>query len=217
MSAVDPHELYALLAREKMHPRKAKGLEIVHEICKQRFNAKATEWGVNSIGRESAARGGPGAPTMHQPRQEYYRALIKAWHDYACAKHPAEKRKSNTKVDDWIQAIANVASRQLVYGLKSDLARAEDEIRLLKKLVPREIEIRAPVVQQVDASRPSIAVSAVQVRSVKRFVSGPLSNSEQLKGMGLRLTKKGDVVSDSTGEVVLEGSVLELLRAASIL
>lgn len=217
MSTVDPQALYEKLTQGKLHPRKAKGLAIVHEICKQRFDAKATDWTVASIGRESEARGGLGPNGLRLQRSEQYRALIAAWQAYADAAHPAAKRKATSSADDWIHAIENLSSRQMVFALKSELARALDEVRLLRKLVPNGgvLEIAQPASNQAPNDKLSVTVTAAAERSSKRFVDGPLQNPEQLREMGLRLTKKGDLAAESTGEIVIEAAALDLLRAAA--
>jgi hypothetical protein len=217
VNTVDPNTLYSQLTQGKIHPRKAAGLAVVHEICKQRFDAKATDWRISSIGRESEARGGPGAATLHQPRQEYYRALIKAWQDHAETAHPAAKRRATSGADDWIDAIENVSARQMVYALKSELARALDEVRLLKKLLPNGgvIDLPRAAGNHHQGEKASVVVTASAERSSRRFVEGPLQNHGQLTEMGLRLNKKGDLAAEATGEVVIEAAALDLLRAAA--
>ena len=219
MISVDPQDLYEKLTEGKVHPRKAAGMKIVHEICRQRFDAKATDWRINSIGRESAARGGPGAASLHQPRQEYYRALIKGWQDHSEAAHPAAKRKASSSADDWVHAIENVSSRQMVFALKSELMRTLDEVKLLKKLVSNGgvLELPQAAAIQAPSGKPTVVVSASAERSCKRLVEGPLRNPERLAEMGLTLTKRGDLAAQSTGEVVIEAAALDLLRAATTL
>ncbi len=217
MSSVDPRLLFEQLTKGKVHPRKTAGLAIVHEICKQRFDAKATDWRISSIGRESEARGGTGAASLHQPRQADYRALIKAWQGYAEAAHPAVKTRSPSSKDDWIYAIDNLSSRQMVLALKGELVRALDEVKLLKKLLPNGgvLEVPRAIASQPQSDKPSVAVTASAERSIKRFVEGPLQNQRQLADMGLRLSKKGDLAAESTGEVVIEAEALDFLRAAA--
>lgn len=217
MSTINPQELFEQLTKGKVHPRKAAGLAIVHEICKQRFDVKATDWGISSIGRESEARGGTGAASLHQPRQADYRALIKAWQDYSEAANPAVKTRSPSGKDDWIFAIENVSARQMVFALKSELVRALDEVKLLKKLLPNGgvLEVPRATASQPQGEKLSVVVSASAERSIKRFVEGPLQNQGQLAEMGLRLSKKGDLAAESTGEVLIEAAALDLLRAAA--
>jgi hypothetical protein len=214
---VTPQVLYEKLIQGKIHPRKAAGLAIVHEICKRRFDAKATDWGINGIGRESEACGGPKAASLHQPRQEHYRALIKSWQFHAESHHPSTKRRPPSSADDWIFAIENLSARQMVVAIKSDLARAIDEVKLLRKLLPNGgvLEVAQPSAMQAPTDKSSVVVTALAERSCKRFVDGPLHNPAQLPEMGLRLTKKGDLVSESTGEVILEAVAIDLLRAAA--
>lgn len=217
MSTVDPKALYEKLIQGKTHPRKLAGLATIHEICIQRFEAKGTDWGINSIGREAEKRGGPTAATLHQPRQEYYRALIQAWQKYAEAAHPAAKRKAISSADDWINEIENVSSRQMVFALKGELARVIDEVKLLKRLVANGgvLEIPRVAADHASSDKPSIVVNASGERSSKRFVEGLLQNKEQLAEMGLSLTRRGDLAAASTGEVVIEAAAIDLLRAAA--
>jgi hypothetical protein len=217
VSNVTPQVLYETLIQGTKNSRKAAGLAIIHGICKRRFDAKATEWGISNIGRESEACGGPKAASLHQPRQECYRALIKSWQFHAESHHPSAKRRPTSSADDWIFAIENLSARQMVFAIKGELARAIDEVKLLKKLLPNGgiLEVAQPSAMQAPTDKSSVVVTALAERSCKRFVEGPLHNPAQLPEMGLRLTKKGDLVSESTAEVILEAPVIDLLRAAA--
>jgi hypothetical protein len=213
LSSVHPQELYESMLQGKVHPQKVKGLGIIHGICKERFEAKATDWRINSIGRESARREGPGAATLHLPRQEYYRALIKAWQSHAEAAYPAAKQKVISQADDWIRAIENVSSRQLVFALQGELAHAKEEARMLRKLLPSggALEFRDAALSN-GPSRLNIVVPAGAHREVRRFVDGPLQSQVKLKELGLVVSRSGNLCS-LEGEVVLEKSILDLLRA----
>jgi hypothetical protein len=144
-------------------------------------------------------------------------ALIKSWQFHAESHHPSTKRRPPSSADDWIFAIENLSARQMVVAIKSDLARAIDEVKLLRKLLPNGgvLEVAQPSAMQAPTDKSSVVVTALAERSCKRFVDGPLHNPAQLPEMGLRLTKKGDLVSESTGEVILEAVAIDLLRAAA--
>lgn len=217
MNTVDPETLFVKLTQGKVQPRKAKCLAIIHEICKQRFNARATDWTVASIGRESEARGGIGPNGLRLPRSEAYRGLIAAWKEHADAANPAAKRKVTAGADDWILAIDNVASRQLVFCLQSELAAALDEVKLLKKLLPNNgvIKVLPGPAGQTPSEAASVPVTAAAERACKRFVDGPLSSPARAAEVGFKLRKDGDLALASTGEVVLERAALELLRNAA--
>lgn len=220
MSTVDPEVLYESMTKATTNKRKAAGLGIIHGICRERFDAKATDWGISSIGRESKKRGGPGAPSLHQPRLEHYRGLIKAWQAHAEASHPAAKKKVSAEQDDWIEAIENVAARQLVYALKSELQRTKAKLRLVTEVLPGKglIEVRMPgasaSVQGSAQVTRSIGIPAPVLRETRQLFEGPLENESQLKEMGLHLSR-GDLVSLETGELLIGKAVLDHLRAVS--
>jgi hypothetical protein len=216
MTTVDPQEIYAGLISGKVHPRKLAGLAVVHAVCQERFDSKAGDWSISSIGRASATRGGPGPATLHLPRQEYYRALIKAWEAHAERKNPRAKQKDPLHADQWIQQIDDISARQMVLLQKKDLERARAEIQMLKKLLPNGGVIRlvastAPTShsETVPASVPPSARRDIQ----KFLVDGLFDDINRLKQLGLLVSKVGDVVFRETGEILFTAKVVEVLRS----
>jgi hypothetical protein len=216
MTVVDPNELYEGLISGKVHPAKRRGLAVVHGICRERFDAKATDWSVSSIGREAALRGGPGAPTLHQPRQEYYRALIKAWESYSQSRYPRAKQKAVAEADQWIHQIEDISSRQMALLLRKDLDRARAEIQLLKKLVPNGGVIRLGSAAGGDRMEPvgAVTVPPSARRDMKKFVvEGLLDEPQRLKQIRLTVLKGGDIVLSETGEILFTAGVVAVLRS----
>lgn len=216
MTTVDPNSLYEQLVSGKSHPAKRKGLAVVHGICRERFDAKATDWSISSIGRESALRGGPGAPTLHQPRQEYYRALIKAWEALSRSRHPRAKEKATGGADQWIHQIEDISSRQMALLLKKDLDRARAEIQVLKRLASDGgvVRLDSTVVAVQPEAAGSVTVPPSARRDVKKFVTeGLLEDPNRLKQSGLQLLRSGDVVFRDTGEILFTAGVVAVLRA----
>lgn len=209
MENLGPQELYDRYIAGEPHVAKRKGLEIVHAICKERFEAKATSWTVASIGRLSEERGGPTAASMRQPKLEHYRALIKAWESASRSAHPHERRKRSNS-DDWIEQIDDLTSRQLVYMLRRDLEIAQAENRRLKRLLPDGGVLKVTETRAVHAQA-GIDPTPNQVRSTRRFVQQFFDRPEFLREKGLIL--KNDALLDSdTGEIIADKSALDAIR-----
>lgn len=217
MSTVDPQALYESLLATTKNPRKISGLKIIHGICKERFEAKAMDWGVSSIGRESEKRGGPTPASLHQPALEYYRGLIKAWQAHAESTYPAERRRVAVGEEDWIDGIENVAQRQLVRALTSELKHCKARNQVLTRMMEGggKIQVVMPgaLPEQPTAGGKSIVVEARAGREARKF-NELLGSKDGLAEMGL-VVSSGDLVSNATGEILLSKALLDLLHSAA--
>ena len=210
MTVVNPQELFDQMIAGEPHPSKRRGLEIIHTICKERFEAKATSWTVASIGRLSEERSGPTAASLRQPKLEYYRALIKAWEAASRVAHPHEsKRSANTA--DWIKGIEDLTRRQLTYIMKRDLELAQAEVRRLKRLLPDGGVLKVSLSTTAQA-RASFDPTPSQIRAIRRFVQQFLDKPALLRDKGLVL-KSDSLLDSDTGEVVAEKQAVEAMRS----
>ena len=215
MTSVNPVQLYESMLSGDVHPKKRQGLEIVNTICRERFDSRSGDWSISSIGRESALRGGPGAPSLHQPKLEHYRALIKAWASALEAAHPRQRKRQEASPDAWIQHIDDISSRQMAYMLKKDLERAQSEIRMLKRRLPDggvvHVDLAAASGQRTATETISPPPSAR--REMKRFLADFIDNPKRLKEKGFVVQKSGDIIDAETAEILCTSRVVQVMRS----
>lgn len=211
VTSIDPQELFNQLMSGDVHPSKKKGLEIIHAICRERFEAKATSWAVASIGRLSEERGGPTAESLRQPKLEYYRSLIKAWEIASKTANPHERKRS-ANTEDWIQGIEDLTRRQLAYIMRRDLEMAQAEVRRLKRLLPDEGVLKVSLSSSSAPSGTAFDPTPSQIRAIRRFVQQFLEKPELLKDKGL-IVKSGSLLDADTGEVIAEKPAVEAIRS----
>jgi hypothetical protein len=86
----DPKELLELLCKGA-DPRKAKSLNIIHDVCEEQKRRGSVDFSLATIGRLSAEKKGPGPGAIRNTTGESYRAIIKAHLDHAGGKKPKGK------------------------------------------------------------------------------------------------------------------------------
>lgn len=65
--------------------RAQQSLDLIHTICKERYETGNFDFAISKVGGLSAARGGPSAQAIRNVTGERYRTLVQAWENFAAA------------------------------------------------------------------------------------------------------------------------------------
>src|SRR5258706_756582 len=77
-SKLAPEDVLTALQRDATS-RTRQSLELIYTLCKEQYEAGNLDFSVATIGRLSAARGGPSTQAIRNATGEHYRTLLKAW------------------------------------------------------------------------------------------------------------------------------------------
>jgi hypothetical protein len=138
--------------------RTRQSLELIHTLCKEQCEAGALDFSVATIGRLSAARGGPSTQAIRNATGEHYRALLKAWanHVDGAARKPAVRPEPGV-ADDVLAMIADPSVRAVVGSFLAENRKLRAENTLLKSQAQVVID-RRPSSASAPTSQPSVQV-----------------------------------------------------------
>jgi len=123
--------------------RTKRSLDIVYQVCSEQYNRGSLDFSIGTIGRLSAAEGGPATQSIRNKEGLKYREIISAWAEY-CDGHkrkPAVAKVS--KLDDEILSqISDAATRAMVGVILAENKKLRTENSLLKNQADIVIDMR---------------------------------------------------------------------------
>lgn len=198
-----PEDVLAALQRDATK-RTQQSLELIYALCKEQHEAGNLDFSVATIGRLSAARGGPSTQAIRNATGEHYRALLKAWanHVEGATRKPAVRAEPGV-ADDVLAMITDPSVRAVVGSFLAENRKLKAENTMLKSHA-----------QIVIDRRPSPGISTPAAQSGVQVLP-PLSTLLPLEVDALRhaiseelLTKMGWTVDAKTGRVSKGGHAI---------
>jgi hypothetical protein len=198
-----PEDVLAALKRDATN-RTQQSLELIHTLCKEQYEAGNLDFSVATIGRLSAARGGPSTQAIRNATGEHYRALLKAWanHVDGASRKPAVRPEPGV-ADDVLAMIPDPSVRAVVGSFLAENRKLRAENTLLKSQA-----------QVVIDRRPSSSMSALTSPSGVQVLPA-MSTLLPLEVEALRhaiskelLDKMGWSVDAKTGRVSKNGHAI---------
>jgi hypothetical protein len=202
-SKLIPEDVLAALQRDATK-RTRQSLELVHALCKEQHDAGNLDFSVATIGRLSAARGGPSTQAIRNATGEHYRALLKAWatHVEGASRKPAVRPEPGV-ADDVLAMIPDPSVRAIVGSFLAENRKLKAENTMLKSHA-----------QVVIDRRPSPAMAASTSQSGVQALA-PMSTLLPLEVDALRhaisdelLAKMGWTIDAKTGRVSQGGHAI---------
>lgn len=136
MTSIDPDALLADL-KCSATARKCRSLDVVHGVLEKQAKEGALDFSIATIGRLSAAAGGPTTQSIRNKGGSDYRRLIEAWaaaQRTTTRKPPAPTSRQNlpTRDNDILERIDDPALRAVVGTIIAERNRFRSEIQVLK-------------------------------------------------------------------------------------
>ncbi|WNC89444.1 gamma-mobile-trio protein GmtX [Paraburkholderia sp. FT54] len=157
-SNLSPEEVLAALQQDATK-RTRQSLELIHTLCKEQYEAGNLDFSVATIGRLSAARGGPSTGAIHNSTGEHYRALLKAWANHAngATRKPAVRPEPGV-ADDVLAMIPDASVRALVGSFLAENRKLRAENTLLKSQAQVVIDRRPKSAMSESTSQSGVQV-----------------------------------------------------------
>jgi len=144
MVNIHPDELFAQLL-ENASVRKKRTLELIHEVCKKKYESGNKDFSISTIAMLISDMGGPSEQALRNKQAEDYRALIKQWADYSDGSSRKVKTQKLTGLNDEILAnVTDPTTRALVGMILAENKKLKKENSLLKQQTTLTIDMRKP-------------------------------------------------------------------------
>jgi hypothetical protein len=195
-----PEDVLSALQRDATK-RTRQSLDLINTLCKEQYEAGNLDFSVATIGRLSAARGGPSTQAIRNATGEHYRALLKAWanHVAGAARKPAVRPEPGV-ADDVLAMISDPSVRAVVGSFLAENRKLRAENTLLKTQTQVVIDRRPSSAMSTPTSPSGVQVLPamsmllpLEVDALRHALSDEL------------LTKMGWSVDAKTGRVSKNG------------
>lgn len=132
-SVVDPDYLFTTLVASAVHPKKKRNLIALHQICAERFKAKALVWTYTSLGKLLQEQHLLTVQSLLQRQSADYRALIDAWRAKTEAVLVTEPKRTGRIEGTWYDNIDDLWARQTAASLDREVVELRRKNQLLEK------------------------------------------------------------------------------------
>jgi len=113
--------------------RKARGLNIVNDICRKQFEQGKRDFSLATIGKLSTENGGPTTQSIRNTTGSDYKALISAWANYTGGSVKRESKPPNNPLFAVLEKIPDPAVRAVVGTVLAENTKLKGEVNLLKR------------------------------------------------------------------------------------
>lgn len=201
--------------KEGATERKRRSLDLIHHICKEQHERGSPDFSVATIGKLSAARGGPAAQPIRNAAGSDYRALIVAWAKFAegLTRKPAAKTLAPSRDEDLINQIPDAVIRALVASRFRELTKLRGEVTLLKTAAKGNVtidmrkKVEASPVQGVQVITPLDNLLKTELDAIRHALS-----DEHLNKMGWAIEPAGQIVTRNERRLIFKPGFATGLR-----
>lgn len=142
-----PDTLRDAMLSGRVHPAKRRNIELIHQVCAERFSLKSRDFSLASIGEFVQTRGGLSVKTLWNDSSADYRKLIQAWEAFAGGPKPKEVSKEAPE-DALARSVADPAARIVLGKLLRERDSLRNEVNILKAQTKLVIDKRPVVVEK---------------------------------------------------------------------
>lgn len=129
---MDPDQLLDRL-KTTAHTRKAKSLEILHDVCREQFERGSKDFTIATIGRLSLEKGGPATQSIRNKTGDDFKALITAWASHTGGAVKRQPKLSNNPLYAVLEKIPDPAIRAVMGSVLAENKKLKGEVNLLKR------------------------------------------------------------------------------------
>lgn len=189
-------------------PQTCRALDVVHAVCAEVHKLSVRDFSLATIGRMTEQRHGPSMRTLYNAKSAHYRALIKAWADYAVESsgRPSPPWPKPLAEEDLLRKIDDPALRGVFGAIVAERNRLRSEVTLLRahanividrRVLPGNISVAGGQVTQVlsaaeqllpterEALAKAISAEFLEQEDWREGPSGEILNAKGRKLYGL--------------------------------
>jgi hypothetical protein len=180
--------------------RKAKSLDILHEVCREQFKRGSKDFSVGTIGRLSGERGGLATQSIRNATGDDFKALVSVWANHTGGSEKRQPKVHETPLYAVLEKIPDPAVRAVIGPVLAENKKLKGEVNLLKRNAQIVID------QRPTAGRAGEGKGGVQV-----VLAGALTDTEK---EALRHACSSKLLQDEGWHVDESGRVLSQIPPA---
>lgn len=188
-------------------PRKERSLRLIFGICEEQKKRGSKDYSVATIGRLSNEAGGPSAASIRNKTGEHYRALIKAYAEFAGGKSRKTAEPRTTEADLILEGVTDPVLRSRLGLLLAELESTRAQLLAARHLAnqnsvvnladyPSQPASGAAADDDVEVLPAAPTFSTLEVRALKSALS-----SKTLDHWGWKVDEAGRVLTESGQQV----------------
>jgi hypothetical protein len=198
MAKMAPNDLLEALCNGA-HPRKQQSLRLIYRLCEEQHDRGSSDFSIATIGRLSAAGGGPSAAAIRNKTGDDYKALIKLYAEAVGGKAKKTTAGKGSVLDEILEGVSDPVLRARVGILLAELESARGQVTALRHLAGQTAVLHLGVPEAVppDVVMPSAIELSKQERNALERAIAPAT----LQHWGWVAEANGRVKTDA-GQVV---------------
>lgn len=191
-------------------PRKMRSLRLIYGICEEQRDRGSEDYSVATIGRLSAARGGPATGAIRNKTGEPYRAIIKSFADSVYGKNRKTVGTQADPADLILDGVTDPVLRVRIALLVAELKSTRAQLLAARHLANRDAVL--DLAHELSDERPNSAappshLSPLEVRALESAIS-----KATLTHWGWCLDVSGRIVTDTGQTVFSAGFVTAITK-----
>lgn len=190
------------------HPRKQQSLRLIYRLCEEQHDRGSSDFSIATIGRLSAAVGGPSAAAIRNKTGDDYKALIKIYAEAVGGKAKKVARKGSI-LDEILEGVSDPVLRTRVGILLAELESARGQVTALRHLAGQTavLNLDAPETVPPEVVVPCAIELSKQERNALERAIAPAT----LQHWGWVAEANGRVKTDA-GQVVYPAGYLTAIQ-----
>jgi len=186
----DPMTVYQALVEKGGRPLKLKNLALIHELCRDQYEAGSREFSTAAIGKLCEEREIMNARGLFNKAALDYRTLIQAWQTYA-GPSPGKVKKV-PRGEEFLLRISDPAIRTLAQNALIEARKLQAQLNTLRSASTFVVD-RRPSIPEGDLAqvKPGATLTHAERDALLAAVS-----AEFLEEQGWRETLHGEIVNE---------------------
>ncbi len=191
-------------------PRKVRSLRLIHGICVEQRERGSHDYSIATIGKLSAARGGPAAGAIRNKPGEPYRALIRIFAGSTGPKATVPSSTRAAEIDRILEGVSDPVLRTRLGLLLAELKSTRAQLLAARHLANRTatLDLGNPSPGELPSPSPRHLLTPLEARALETAVS-----PETLHHWGWRTDDTGRITTD-TGLTVFPAGFIAAVRKA---
>jgi hypothetical protein len=208
MATIAPNDFLKALCNGA-HPRKQQSLQLIYRLCEEQHDRGSSDFSIATIGRLSAAVGGPSAAAIRNKTGDDYKALIKIYAEAVGGKAKKVPARKGSILDEILEGVSDPVLRTRIGILLAELESARGQVTALRHLAGQRAVLHMGPTETVstDAVVPCAIDLSKQERNALERAIAPAT----LQHWGWVAEANGRVKTDA-GQVVYPAGYLTAIQ-----
>lgn len=187
--------------------RKRQTLQLIYRLCEEQNERGSEDYSIATIGKLSAAHGGPSAAAIRNKPGEDYRALIRAYADFANGSSRRTANKRKTGADELLEGVTDPVLRVRIRLLVAEMESLRAQLLAARHLANQSALLDLSSIAEVQSEPTrSLGLTRQEVSALSAAIS-----PDTLTHWGWQMDAAGRVTTDS-GQLVFRAGFASAVK-----